>query len=155
MMRFVFTGLAALGVLAAITFWWRPQDPAIPTLVLVSPPAPAPAPEAELAPAPAPEAEPAPQAEVPLEPAAGAATRAAPSPEPALGERTLEEEELVVVERRDFEDGPGPDSAADADAEDPLVSEGVETDVTGLPVDVERSGVLIRRMLALYDTFRE
>jgi hypothetical protein len=151
MMRFVFTGLAALGVLAAITFWWRPQDPAIPHLVLVSPPAP----EAELALAPPPEAEPAPQAEVPLEPAAGAATRAAPSPEPALGERTLEEEELVVVERRDFEDGPGPDSAADADAEDPLVSEGVETDVTGLPVDVERSGVLIRRMLALYDTFRE
>lgn len=146
-MRLVFTGLAALGVLAAITFWWAPKQPEVPQLVLV-PPSETPPEPTGVAPTP----EPAVSARAP-EPDASPAPLPAPAEPkpPAVGEPILEEEELLVVERPDFsEEGPPAELEADEEASEIRESEPAPT-----PVDVEQSGDLIRRMLALYEAMRE
>ncbi len=184
MMRLLFTGLAALAVLVAITVWWRPPEPATPELVTLPPleaepagdPAASNSPPALAKPV-ALDSPPTPARPVapdsPRTPSARPEQRAiaAATPEPAsrtelprLLEPLLEEEApLVLVERPDFEDGPPgalaaqprlePEApAAPAPAGDALPApEGVAPPPR---VDVDRSGELIRRMLALYDAMR-
>ncbi len=173
MLRLLFSGLAAVGVFVAITLWWRPQESDVPELVRVPPLEVEPAaaanatkPPASRAPEPAAAADPKPvPAAQPAERSPAVATSEASRPgPPALGEPALEEEPpLVLVERPDFEDGPPgaleaqprlkPEApAAPAPAGDaPPAPAGVAPPPR---VDVDRSGELIRRMLALYDAMR-
>jgi len=197
MMRMLFTGLAAFGVLAAITLWWRPVAPeaARPVESAAEQAAQSPEPARPVervaekaAPAPPAAAEPVARS---AEPAAQPASEPAPPP---VGTPELEEESLVVAERPDFSEAPSaadiaraPEAAPrhvdrpDFEAaprrverpdfesgppgkleEEPSSSEpeaGTEPPATperpAVPVDVERSGDLIRRMLALYGAMRE
>ena len=198
MMRLLFTGLAALAVLVAITLWWRPPEPATPELVTLPPlevelardPAASNPPPALAKPV-APDSPPTPATSVapdsPRTPSARPEQRpiVAATPEPAsraelprLLEPLLEEEApLVLVERPDFEDGPPGALAAQPRLEPPAAPApasvappapaGVALPApagVALPapagvapparVDVDRSGELIRRMLALYDAMR-
>ena len=170
MMRLLFTGLAALAVLVAIALWWRPPEPAAPELVtqpplqtdpavLDSPPA-----SAEPAALDSPPAEPAAPNSPPVRPerrpvVAATLEPASRAEPPTLLEPRLEEEALLVlVERPDFEDGPpGVIGALEVrqplDPQAPAASEAAG-DAPPARVDVDASGELIRRMLALYDAMR-
>lgn len=184
MMRWLFTGLAALVVLAATSFWSRSPEPVVlpasaePPQAESAPPLPAPARAAEpkaVAAAPVAEAR-APEAPRPAEsasletppPATRAASPATPPPEPdpappVVAEPRIDEEEVLeIVERPEFEDGPA--RASQPSGDEPLDDEPPADELPQVaeasseppaPVDVEHSGDLIRRMLVLYDAMRE
>jgi hypothetical protein len=159
MIGWIFKGLAALAVLAAVTYWWGPETPDVPHLAL-GPPAEVggePTPDAAPARSPSPpeHAAPTPSADRVPESAPVPTPAVAPrEPSPAIGDPSLDEEELLVVERPDFEEGPAAGVAALPPGPDAEPDPGDPT-ARAAPVDVERSGDLIRRMLDLYAAMRE
>ena len=157
MMRLLFTGLAALAVLGAITLWWRPMVPA-PCELVTQPALEAARAALERSPVPAEPAAPSAPTVHPTQPERRPVVAATPEPAsrtelPTLLEPQLEEEApLVLVERPDFEDGAvAARQPLDLDAP---ASSAAAADAAPARFDVEASGKLIRRMLALYDAMQ-
>lgn len=180
MIRFAFTLLAALGMVAALTLWWRPvehtavdppsvagdagagmEEPQAPPPRVASDTGPAESGSQETQGTVASEATPladavapAPAQGPPASPQLPAMRSAAPEPPaaaPEMARPTLEEEPVEIVSRPDF--------AVSAAAREPegerIASAGDRRDAPPEPVDVDRSGDLIRRMLALYRSMSE
>ncbi|MGH0030054.1 MAG: hypothetical protein ACQGVC_09710 [Myxococcota bacterium] len=164
--RFGFFALAAALVVAGVTFWGTVPPAAAPAdRTALAPPE-----EAGDAAVPAREVPPvpgAPPAAKPPPPAVEPVTAPAP-PEPVVAEPVLDEEPVDLVPRGAFAEAADAPDTPDAERADPWIEASVaETPEEGgepaaeaaeaapEPVDVDRAGDLVRRMLALYDAMRE